>query len=361
MFTSTRLRLAIAPLLAAGLALGLTACGGGSGSGGQTEGTPAPSRSNEAGSSDPGGQGGGQGGTGGPGGPQQFREPGVRGRIAAWSGNIAQVQDAATQTAVTVLAGTAITEVVGGSMADVKVGACVLASAQRPAMNNTPQNGRGSTPNPSPSGRGGAAPAPGGAGGIAPSIPSSLTAVTVRVEQPAADGTCTGTSLGTGRLFNGAPGTGGDTPHRQGGGRPTDLPSGAPTDLPSGAPGGAPDGGVFRFAGFAVVGTVTEVTGSTFKVKPLTIEGRSTTVATVKTTESTEVSVVRKTTAAAIKVGLCASAQGESDNRGGLKATTLQLSTPDSTGCVSRMVLRGNGTRGGPGGGQAGGPNGSSA
>ncbi len=223
---------------------------------------------------------------------------GISGTIAAASNSVLQVQDAESQTAVSYTPDTVIQSRVAGTLADVKVGSCVLVTSGDAAA-------------------------------------TAATAVTISA---AVDGECTGG-------FGGGPGAGGGTPPD---GAPTDLPSGAPTDLPSGAPTDLPDGAGGGFGGFTA-GLVTAVSGSTLTVDATSMDG---------TTASTDVTVDADTSyvntvasdASALVVGQCVAAQGESDDAGGLTATSLTVSTPGDDGCVSRA--------GGPGG--FGGPQGGS-
>jgi hypothetical protein len=61
-------------------------------------------------------------------------------------------------------------------------------------------------------------------------------------------------------------------------------------------------------------------------------------------------------TSTALKVGLCASAQGSSDSSGAVNATSIALTSPDSSGSCEAATGRFGGGRfgGGSGGGAAG-------
>jgi Domain of unknown function (DUF5666) len=224
---------------------------------------------------------------------QQGVRPGASGKIAAVSGKTLQVQSQQDgQVAVTYTGSTTFTRQVSAALSDVKVGDCVMASA---AMTS----------------------------GAPASSTGSLAATTVRITQ-AVNGSCAG-------------GPGGFRGQR---------PSGAP----SGGPGQRGPGG---FGGGAF-GTVTAVSGSGFTVKQASFNGGSATSRTVTVSSSTTYSTTEKATSSAVKVGLCASAQGQKDSTGAVTAQRISLSNPVSGQCSAGLGGRfGGGSGGGAGTGQA--------
>lgn len=265
-------------------ALSLAACGGSStATGGQ------PSRQASGGSS-----GSAQPGTGGFAG----RNPGTSGKIAAITGKTLQVQNQTDgQVAVTYTAATTITVQVAATLADVKVGSCVLV-----------------TPVLSASG----APAA-SAGGTGP-----VAAGTVRISQPT-DGDCLG-GFGTMRP-GGAAG----------------APSGVPTIRPSGGPSARPGG---RGFGFGASGKVTAVSASGFTVASRVSSGDT----TVTVSGSTTYTTTRPGTSAALKVGTCVAATGRSSDTGAVAADRLVVSDPVDGSCDGFGFRRGTGGQGGQGG-----------
>jgi hypothetical protein len=220
-----------------------------------------------------------------------FGGGGVQGEIAAVTGTTMQVQDTDSQTAVTWSDATTFRRTVAADASAATVGTCVVV------------------------------------------LGGTDAAASVSVRDPV-DGACTS---GVGR------GGGGGS-----GGRPTDLPSGAPTDLPSGMPSGMPtgmptdrpDGATGGAAGGGLDVTVGLVTATADG--SLTVETADTDGATV----SVEVTVDAATTwtrtsaseASAVAVGLCASAQGETDDSGGMTATSVTLSDPTDGQCATRTA-----------------------
>ncbi|GAA4721847.1 hypothetical protein [Nocardioides conyzicola] len=228
-------------------------------------------------------------------GGQGGRAPGASGEVAAVSGTTAQVQSQASgQVAVSWTGKTTFTQQVDATLADVTVGSCVVVTT-----------------------------ADDGSSGDASTAPATeVTAATVRITAASDDGTC---------------GFGG------GGQRPAGAPSGMPTDRPSGAPSGAPSGGPGGggrgFGGFGTVGEVTAVSATGFTVTATQPGGGESADAT-----STEVSVTvgddttyttnAKATAAAVKVGACVNALGESDDTGAVAATSISVSQPVDGACT---------------------------
>jgi hypothetical protein len=127
-----------------------------------------------------------------------------------------------------------------------------------------------------------------------------------------------------------------------------------PTDLPSGAPTGGTGGrGAGGFGGFAT-GKVTSVSATGFTVEQTGFGQDTTTTERQVTVDSSTTYTVTKTAkTSAIKVGLCLTAQGETDSKGTVKATTIALSAKGDDGCSAGFGGFG-GFRGGQGGQQGG-------
>lgn len=250
-------------------------------------------------------------------GGDQRRFPGADGKVAAVSGSTAQVQSQADgQVAVTWNGSTTFTQQVAGSLADVKVGTCVVAL---PAASAT-DSGSGSD-----------------------SATTAVTATTVTVTAKTG-GTCADG-------FGGPGGPNGQPPRLEGQGPDGRLPEGA-----------SPPQGRIRFGGFGAAGEVTAVTANGFTVKSVRPAGMPSEGST-PTTEETQVSVTvtgattyTKTVpgaAADVKVGLCLRADGTADSTGAVTAKTVALSNPTGGECGGMMVRRGTpgGTRSGTQGG----------
>ena len=84
--------------------------------------------------------------------------------------------------------------------------------------------------------------------------------------------------------------------------------------------------------GQVTAGLVTAVSGTTITVEVTDVDGATTTEAIEVDADTTYTATVAAD-ASAIAVGLCASAQGESDTRGGMTAATLLLSDAGVDGC----------------------------
>ncbi len=243
------------------------------------------------------------------GGAAGFRNPGfapaATGVIAALAGRIMQVQSTTAQTAVTYSATTRFTQQQKTSLAAVKAGSCILATSATP-----------------------------GSSGSAAAPPADITATAVQL-------------LGTGNScgFGGRPGGGF-------GARPSGQPGSGNRfgggNRPSGAPSGPRNGAAFAAR---VIGTVAGVSGSTITVHGLGPSGASATH-TVTVTAATEYSTTASTTAKALKVGLCASAQGTTNSSGVVAARSIALSPKTGTTCTGGFGFgRGfGGGRGGTGG-----------
>jgi hypothetical protein len=239
------------------------------------------------------------------------QRPGTTGTISAVNPSSIFVQSTQEQVTVNFSATTKFSQTVAATAAAVKVGACVTATAA-------------STASAAPSA------APSAAASRAPVTALTATAVTIT----SASGTCTGA--------NGF-----------GGNRTGVAPSARPSNQvrPSGAPGGTGRG---NFGGFGetAFGKVASVSGDTFVVTE-TRGGTSTTPAkiTVTTTAATTYRQDATATSASLKVGLCATAIGKTDDTGAVAATTIALSTATSTGCTTGLGGGFGGRNGGTGNG----------
>lgn len=236
----------------------------------------------------------------------------VNGEIAAVQGSTLQVQDSSQQTAVTYSDATTITAQVSGTIADIVVGSCVMATAD--AEDGTTEG-------------------------------TAFAASQVMVTPAAEDGSC---STGFG---GGAPGGAGRMPTDM----PTDMPSGGPgdgerpTDMPSDMPSDMPADGDFTMSQ-AASGQVTAVDGNAVTVTGTDRDGEEQT-RTVTVSDATGVTTTVAADASALVVGQCVAARGEADDSGTLTAETLMVSSPGDDGCVTRG---GGMMMGGPGGGRPG-------
>ncbi|MDF1489227.1 DUF5666 domain-containing protein [Tessaracoccus caeni] len=252
---------------------------------------PSTQASAPAGQSSEAPTNGGPRGGGGEGG----RMPGTFGLIADVQDSTMQVQGDDGQTAVTWTDDTAFTQQTAGSLDDIAVGSCV--------------SGRGET-----------------------SDDGTVSATQLTVTEPV-DGECQ--SFGMGRQGGGNPPQGmpegGERPEGAPSGMPsdmpTDLPSGAPSDLPSGGPGGGMTGGAF------LSGAVTAIDGETITVES-TVPGEDTPLTTTVAI-STDITIATTSEASAsdVATGLCASAQGETDDTGAVTASSVRLSEPVDGEC----------------------------
>ncbi|GAA2154572.1 hypothetical protein FHX52_1505 [Humibacillus xanthopallidus] len=255
-----------------------------------------------------GGSAGAAGGAAG--GRGQF--PGVAGLVAAVTGSTAQVQGSNQQTAVTWTSTTRFTAQAAASASALAVGECVMARPARPA---------GGVP-------GGAPTTAANAGSGSPAPATSVAAATVQVF--AKQGGSCSLSLGN-RTGSGASGT----------------PSSAPGGSPTGSPGGAADG--VRRA-FGAVGMITAVGAGEFTVSPtVRLGAMPTRPVTVTYTSSTVFTRLSRSAASAVKVGVCLSAQGRTDDTGALTAAAVTVSAPTKGTCQTGF---GRGFGGGQGAGQ---------
>jgi hypothetical protein len=255
---------------------------------------------------------------------------GVSGLIASLQDGVMQVQEADSQTAVTWTDETVFTQTVTVAVADVAVGSCVVAVL--PAESDDADA-------------------------------DSAVATSVIVSEPV-DGECSaGFAGGMGGFPGGdvASGDGSlqdlgessDDGAQDGGGRtrPTDMPEGEmpegmPTDMPTGMPGGDLPGAF----GQMVAGLVTAVADGVLTVAVTDTEGAASSE-TVATSADTVVTTTAAADETAVVVGRCASARGETDERGGMTATSVTLSDATDGECTSGF----GGMTGLPGREQAGG------
>lgn len=253
----------------------LGACGGSSAGGSAGSGSGTPSASGSAAV------------PGSPGGPAA-RGPAASGLVAAVTGTTMQVQNPQSgQVGVTWTATTTFSHTVAAALASVKAGACVTAVA--------------------PSGTSATA--------------AAFRATTVLVSAPV-NGSCTG-GFRTG--------TGGSK-------RPSGFPS---RQRPSGAPprSGFPSGASGR-AGFGTIaiGKVTSVSGSTIVVAARSLKptkaAPQTTPITVTIGSGTKITMEAATTAAAVKVGECVTAQGKADSTGTVTATSVRITAATKGQCT---------------------------
>jgi len=261
----------------------LSACGGGN--------DPEATDAGPQGSA-PNVQGGGPGG----------QAPGASGEVADVSGRTAQVQSQNGQVAVTWNGDTTFTEEVDAALADVTVGSCVMVtSADSTDADSTDAEA------------------------------TAVTAATVRVTEATDDGGC----------GFGAGGPGGDGQRPEG--MPTDLPTDMPTDVPTDVPSGAP--GMMR-GGFGTVGEVTAVSADGFTVSSQRPSAEDATEVTVTVGEDTSYTTTATAQAAAVKVGRCVVARGDSDDTGAVTATTISVSDPVDGACQSGFMQAGRGPGG---------------
>jgi Domain of unknown function (DUF5666) len=278
------------------LALAATGCG--------SSGNGSPNATGGAqqgyGSGAQGGPGGGGPGGGGPGG-------GGSGKVAAVSGNTAQVQNQSGQVAVSWTAKTAFAQEVATKASALKVGDCVVAMPDRTA---TPGSASATT----------------------------VAAATVRISAPVS-GACTNGFRAGGRGPAGGP--------------PSDT-SNAPNGSGQAGTGqGGQQGG--QRGGFGAFGKVTAVSGSGFTVDSTRPGTSSSTSVAVTTTGATTWSTTKKATAKAVVVGQCVNSMGRPDSTGAITAASITVSSPVGGQCAVGFGGRPGGLgagQGGTGGGQ---------
>ncbi|MFV0285350.1 MAG: hypothetical protein ACK5IM_03040 [Demequina sp.] len=238
-----------------------------------------------------------------------FQPSGVSGEVAYVADGTAQVQDDDSQTAVRFTDDTTVTTEVDVAFADIVTGQCVVAV-----------------------------------------IGDDDIATSVSVSEADEDGTC---STGFG-------GMGGERPEGMempDGEVPSDMPTAMPDgmempdgEVPTDMPTAMPEGGDMSQGGFGgsfVSGAVTAAADGT-----LTVEDSDGEATEVVTSDETTITGTEETDTSAIEVGLCMTANGESDSSGGYDATTIALSEATDEGCTSGFGGGGMGM-GGPGGGMS--------
>jgi len=277
-------------------AVTLAACGGGSsgGAGGTSSATAsgAPAAQSRA------AQQGGAGFSG--------RGPAASGTIAEVDGTTMQVQSQQDgQVAVAWSSKTSFTQQVKVALSTIKAGECVTAVAASSGSSSSAST----------------------------SETEPLAATTITVTQPV-DGQCGGQFGGRGNLPSGS--------------RPSNFPSGLPSgSRPSGS---RPSGGADRAQrGFGDIasGKVVSVSASSIVVAARTFSGQAvgqastgstpsatTTNRTVTVGASTKITTEQRATAAAVKVGRCASAQGTADSSGTVAATQVAITDPVDGACT---------------------------
>jgi hypothetical protein len=223
----------------------------------------------------------------GPGADQRL--PGANGKVAAVSDNTAQVQGMDGQVAVTWNGSTTFTKDVSATLADVKVGACVLV-------------------------------APSGDAGSSSTPATEVTAANVRI-----------TAKTNGSCSIGLRGPGG--PSGPGGGQ-----AGTGPELNGTPPSGAPDGQrpQVRAIGGAI-GEVTAVTSDGFTVDSVLPGSDDKTAVTVTVGADTTYTKTAAGAAADVKVGVCVAASGTTDDTGAVTATTVAVSQPADGACGGPM------------------------
>lgn len=238
---------------------------------------------------------------GGPANQRAGAMPGAVGKVAAVADHTAQIQGMQGQVAVSWTTATTFTKEVAASLADVKVGTCVLVL---------------------PVGQGT------GTGSSSSGVPTAVTASSVRISEPT-DGTCS--------PVLGPDGAGG--PQLQG-------------TPPSGAPQGGPRPQVRGLGG--AMGKVTAVSGSGFTVSSVVPGSTAATTVTVTVGAATTYTTTAKGAPADVKVGVCVQAQGTADDTGAVTATRIAVSTPQDGQCggFARMRSGDGGPMNGPANGQ---------
>ena len=262
-------------LIAGALAVGLIACGGGSTPAASTN-SAAPPTSRAAGPQTP---------------------PGAFGTAAAVNATSIEVQNPSTgQVTVNFSSSTTFSDTVSATLADVTAGSCVTVSSAS-------------------------------TGSSRPAAGTPITARTVDISQPGANG-CTAGGRGG---FTGGNGT--SRPNR---------PSGSPR------PSGTNGAGRGNLGGFAF-GSVTAVSATGFTVHSVARGKNPATDTTVTVTSSTTYSKVESATSSALAVGDCVAAVGSTDDTGAVTAKTIGISKPGPNGCTAAFAGRGGG-RGGSNG-----------
>lgn len=266
----------VAAFGAAALLLAASACGNGDDRTPSSQGYEGSGPQNERG-------GPGVGGT----------MPGANGKIAAVAGSTAQVQGLDGQVAVSWTGSTTFTKEVTATLADVKVGSCVVVG---------PAGDLSSSSTPA----------------------TAVTAASVRIA-PKRNGSC-------GMALRGPGGPAGADPQLNG------TP---PKDAPSGAPGGGQRPQVRGLGG--AVGEVTAVSASGFTVDSVMPGTDGKTSVAVSVGADTTYSTTAPGAASDVKVGSCLVASGPTDDTGAVTATNVALSQPVDGQCGGMMRFRSDG------------------
>lgn len=216
-------------------------------------------------------------------GPRGGQAPGAFGVIAAADGAVLQVQSQMSgQVAVTVDAGTEITDQVAGAFTDVEAGSCVVVQRADDAED------------------------------------AAATAESVSISQPDDEG-CTTGARGPGGMRTG---------------RPSDIPSDRPSD-PSERPSGFPSGRPGNGAGFPVAGAVTAVGADGFTVLASEPGGGGEQETAVSVTDTTTFTTQQAAEASALTVGRCVRATGEADDTGAVTAEQISVSDTVDGECAT--------------------------
>lgn len=207
--------------------------------------------------------------------------PGASGEIAAISGRTMQVQsDTSGQVAVSWTAKTAFTQQVKATLADVTVGSCVMVESDTGAEDGEP-----------------------------------VAATAVRITEATDDGCSAG--------LGGGPQTGAGGPD----GRPTDMPSDMPTDMPSDLQ--------MRRGGTA--GEVVAVAAGGFTVSTTLPDEDDPTSVEVTVAKATSYSRMADADEAALEVGRCVTATGDTDSTGAVTADRVSVTDPVDGECGIRV------------------------
>lgn len=281
----TRLPLTLT-CLAAAAALTLAGC-----SGSDDATTASSAQPTAAASGAPGGdgQGGGPGQGGG-----QFN--GTFGIIAAVSGETLQVRGSDAQTSVTYTDDTTFTQQVTGSADDLTKGLCV--------------SGRGATGD-----------------------DDTITAESLTITEATDDGCASGFGGGGGQRPDGDQGTPPSDmpsmdPSAMPSDLPTDMPSGAPSMDPSAMPSGAPGDGGGQGGSF-ISGEIASIDGDT-----VTVKGSDDETTTFKIGDDTTITTTKDAASKDAVEGVCALAQGDTDDTGAVTATSIALSEATDGECT---------------------------
>lgn len=230
--------------------------------------------------------------------------PGAAGTVAAVTAADIQVQNPRIgQVRVTFSPSTSFTKMVTATPGDLVVGDCALAIG---------------------------APQPVGA------ATSPLTAASVLISHPTADGGCpAGGFGGQGRGRSGSAGGGQNGGGQNGGGASPRTASGNPNRPP----------GAGRGRAGTAAGKIVSVNGASFVVQL----GAATTTRSVTTTQTTAFTKTTTTDKSALAVGQCVTAAGPADDTGTVAASSISIRQPGPNGCQGGPGRAGRGAAGGNG------------